>query len=89
MLIVDAGGGTIDISSYVVTSDRPLQVEELFRPECQSTRSLLGTRSLRYLLLTGLLQGGEFVTARAKEMASGKFDITPLSHLSYNHDQKN
>ncbi|KAF9782380.1 hypothetical protein BJ322DRAFT_1010304 [Thelephora terrestris] len=51
VLIVDAGGGTIDISSYVVTGDAPLQVEELFRPEC-------------------LLQGGEFVTARAREMAS-------------------
>ena len=89
MLIVDAGGGTIDISSYVVTSDRPLQVEELFRPECQPIRSLLGTRLLRYLLLTGLLQGGEFVTARAKKMASGKFNIAPLSHLSYNHEQKN
>ncbi|KAF9782375.1 hypothetical protein BJ322DRAFT_1111242 [Thelephora terrestris] len=57
VLIVDAGGGTIDISSYVVTSGAPLQVEELFRPEC-------------------LLQGGEFVTARAREMASGKFNIT-------------
>ena len=86
MLIVDAGGGTIDISSYVVTSDAPLQVEELFRPECQSTHSLLGDRSLRYLLRTGLLQGGEFVTARAKEMASGKFDIAPLLRPSYNHD---
>ena len=36
VLIVDAGGGTIDISSYVVTKGVPLQVEELFRPECQS-----------------------------------------------------
>ena len=35
VLIVDAGGGTIDISSYVVTEDEPLQVEELFQPECQ------------------------------------------------------
>ena len=41
------------------------------------------------VLLKGLLQGGEFVTARAKEMASGKFDIARLLHLSFNHNQKN
>ena len=34
VLIVDAGGGTIDISSYVVTEDSPLRVEELFQPKC-------------------------------------------------------
>jgi len=53
VLIVDAGGGTIDISSYVVNNDAPLEVEELFQPNC-------------------LLQGGEFVTARAREMVSEK-----------------
>ena len=36
MLIVDAGGGTIDISSYAVTGSDPLQVEELFEPQCES-----------------------------------------------------
>ena len=43
VLVVDAGGGTIDISSYVVSDTEPLQVEELFQPSCQSTylRSLL------------------------------------------------
>ncbi|KAF9783740.1 hypothetical protein BJ322DRAFT_1109589 [Thelephora terrestris] len=51
VLVVDAGGGTIDISSYAVTDTGPLQVEELFQPQC-------------------LLQGGEFVTARAKDMVS-------------------
>jgi hypothetical protein len=34
VLIVDAGGGTIDISSYVVIGDSPFQVEELFEPKC-------------------------------------------------------
>ena len=41
------------------------------------------------VLLKGLLQGGEFVTVRAKEMASGKFDIVRLLRLSFNHNQKN
>ena len=34
VLIIDAGGGTIDISTYKVLSDEPLQVEELYEPKC-------------------------------------------------------
>ena len=34
-LIIDAGGGTIDISTYKVLSNDPLQVEELYEPECE------------------------------------------------------
>ena len=34
-LIVDVGGGTIDISSYKVLSNCPLQVEELYEPKCE------------------------------------------------------
>ena len=39
VLIVDAGGGTIDISSYVVTGKSPLRVDEAFQPKCQYTRT--------------------------------------------------
>ncbi|KAF9650933.1 hypothetical protein BDM02DRAFT_3127282 [Thelephora ganbajun] len=38
VLIVDAGGGTIDISSYAVLDNAPLQVGELFRPEWRRVR---------------------------------------------------
>ena len=48
VLIVDAGGGTVDISSYLVTKNSPLQVEELFQPKCQSTYPRLPMRLLRY-----------------------------------------
>ena len=37
MLIINAGERTIDISSYVVSKETPLQVEELFLPNCQMT----------------------------------------------------
>ena len=50
MLVVDAGGGTIDISSYVVTNNAPLQVEELFRPECQLICPRFLVRSLSHPL---------------------------------------
>ena len=36
VLIIDAGGGTIDISTYKVLSSGPLRVEELYAPECES-----------------------------------------------------
>jgi hypothetical protein len=35
-LIIDAGGGTIDISAYTVLNNGPLQVEELYEPESES-----------------------------------------------------
>jgi hypothetical protein len=35
VLIIDAGGGTIDISTYKVLSNGPLQVEELYEPKCE------------------------------------------------------
>ncbi|KAF9650957.1 hypothetical protein BDM02DRAFT_3184899 [Thelephora ganbajun] len=53
VLIVDAGGGTIDISSYTVNSTSPLEVEEFQEPKC-------------------FYQGGEVVTARAREYAEGR-----------------
>ena len=39
VLIIDAGGGTIDLSTYTVLNSRPLQVEELYEPECESDKS--------------------------------------------------
>ena len=39
VLIIDAGGGTIDISTYKVLSNEPLQVEELYEPQCESDLS--------------------------------------------------
>ena len=39
VLIIDAGGGTIDISTYTVVSNGPLQVEELHQPKCESSSS--------------------------------------------------
>ena len=39
VLIIDAGGGTIDISTYTVLKNGPLQVEEMYEPMCKSYRS--------------------------------------------------
>ena len=39
VLIIDAGGGTIDISTYAVLNNRPLRVEELYESKCESDLS--------------------------------------------------
>ena len=72
VLIIDAGGGTIDISTYAILNNRPLQVEELCEPECGSDESQSQILCLKALIL-GLVQGGEFVTVRAREMIQGEF----------------
>jgi len=69
-LIIDAGGGTIDISSYKVLNNEPLQVEELYEPQCESELSQLQVFSSKSSI-SGIVQGGEFVTVRATEMANG------------------
>lgn len=35
VFIIDAGDRTIDISTYTVLNNRPLQVEELYEPMCE------------------------------------------------------
>ena len=35
VIVIDAGGGTIDISSYTVRAKSPLKVEELYLPRCE------------------------------------------------------
>ena len=37
VVVVDAGGGTIDISGYAIEGKNPLQVEEIFASECTFT----------------------------------------------------
>ncbi len=36
VIIVDAGGGTVDVSSYHFVSTSPISVEEVTSPECES-----------------------------------------------------
>ena len=46
VIIVDAGGGTIDISSYLFLSTSPVSVEEVTSPECESSLETIITSSL-------------------------------------------
>ena len=87
MLVVDAGGGTIDISSYTVLEDGLLKVEELFQPKCQFVYlwliiQLLELSRKAYYKAENSLQRGQ---GRWPEVGSG------VAHLLYsplNHNQR-
>lgn len=39
-MIIDAGGGTVDLSSYSITSATPIKISEIAAPDCKYTREL-------------------------------------------------
>ena len=34
-VVLDAGGGTLDVSSYTVTDSSPVELRELTTPDCE------------------------------------------------------
>lgn len=46
-MIIDAGGGTVDISTYAIIKSSPITVEEISSPECMP---MLCDRRLRSLI---------------------------------------
>ena len=70
VFVIDAGGGTIDISSYNVTSTSPLEVEEFHEPRCGGLPCDLNTLTDGEI---GFYQGGEVVTASVRAYAKGEF----------------
>jgi hypothetical protein len=51
VVIIDAGGGTVDISSYTVNSTSPLEVEEFHEPTCNVLSCDLNHRADREIRL--------------------------------------
>ena len=69
-MIVDTGGGTVDISSYKFTSTRPVSVEEIAPPDCES-RISSSIQSLTPPIWTGIFQGSTRVNMRALKFLKG------------------
>lgn len=68
-MVIDAGGGTVDLSTYTIATCTPLCVEEVSTPGCE-----LGNPSviLRLTLSSaGILQGSTRVNARARSFLEG------------------
>lgn len=72
-MVVDAGGATVDISTYAIKSGVKLAMQETTTPEC---RHFPDARSCIYHALTmivlGLFQGSAIVSFRAREFLSSE-----------------
>ena len=64
--IIDAGGGTIDIGVYSVTSSPTVTMKEIAPAECKFLYHFIGAQKSNAILL-GCLQGSIFVTLRAHQ----------------------
>ncbi|KAF9648388.1 hypothetical protein BDM02DRAFT_3187151 [Thelephora ganbajun] len=73
VLIIDAGGGTIDISTYEVLNDEPLQIEELYEPKCLVQGAELVTIRAT-TMVQEMLSGSRFNTPDVLAAFSQRFD---------------
>lgn len=96
--MADAGGGTLDISSYAVKGVSPLLIEEIAPPDCTSYfvffRFIPNSPSLRSRFTSGLFSGSIFVSRRARKFLEQKLDGssrygTPamLDHIAKKFDE--
>ena len=68
-MIVDAGGGTIDISSYC--RNQKESFEEIAAPQCSFVFITLKFNFFPSLYLPGHFRGSVFVTTNAKRFLNG------------------
>ena len=87
-MVLDAGGGTLDVDSYEVMNANPVELREIVRPDC--------TQILLRLLLVydsstaiGRFAGSVFVNMAAREIIEGKGHcfLTMLYTLHTNWNQ--
>ena len=93
----DAGGGTLDISSYAIKGVSPLLIEEIAPPDCTSSfffRTSSLTHFLTFPFIPGLFSGSVFVSRRARRFLEQKLQgsaqySTPamLDHIAKRFDE--
>jgi hypothetical protein len=68
-MIIDAGGGTVDISTYTFISDTPIKVKEIAIPACMCLHSLV---QFNLATILGVFEGSVIVRQRAENHIRGK-----------------
>ena len=63
-MIIDTGGGTVDLSTYVFTQKSPLKVSEIASPDC--LLSLMLPQKHISNVREGIFQGSVIVSRRAE-----------------------
>ncbi|TDL25780.1 hypothetical protein BD410DRAFT_813480 [Rickenella mellea] len=74
-IIADAGGGTLDISTYEICATMPLKIQELAPPDCRFAGSVFVNRSAQ-TMLQEKLQGSRYDTPSAMDFIIQEFDRT-------------
>ncbi|KAF9004079.1 hypothetical protein BDQ17DRAFT_1241567, partial [Cyathus striatus] len=74
-LIADAGGGTLDISSYAIKGTSPLVMEEIAPPDCLFAGSVFVSRRAREFL-EERLKDSKYGTPEALDHITRRFDET-------------
>ncbi|KJA20585.1 hypothetical protein HYPSUDRAFT_1091217 [Hypholoma sublateritium FD-334 SS-4] len=74
-LIADAGGGTLDISSYAIKGTSPLSMEEIAPPDCIFAGSVFVSRRAREFL-EEKLKHSKYGTPDSLDHITRKFDET-------------
>jgi hypothetical protein len=71
VLIVDAGGGTIDLSAYSCASGSADSFEEIAPPQCELARNF-GSPLFLMFIVAGHFNGSIFVTFNARAYLEGE-----------------
>ncbi|KAJ7593305.1 hypothetical protein C8J56DRAFT_779532 [Mycena floridula] len=74
-LIADAGGGTLDISSYTIIARNPMEFEEIAPPDCIFAGSVFVSRRAREFLQEKL-KNSKYGTSDAVDHITKRFDET-------------
>ncbi|EIW83972.1 hypothetical protein CONPUDRAFT_50452 [Coniophora puteana RWD-64-598 SS2] len=74
-LVLDAGGGTLDISSYAIRATNPLVIEEIAPPDCLFAGSVFVSRRAR-MHLEEKLRPSRYGTPDSIEHITRRFDET-------------
>ncbi|KAH7928097.1 hypothetical protein BV22DRAFT_1005636 [Leucogyrophana mollusca] len=74
-LVADAGGGTLDISSYAVRGTQPLVIEEVAPPDCIFAGSVFVSRRARRFL-EEKLRNSKYGTPDSLDHITKRFDET-------------
>ncbi len=72
-MIVDAGGGTVDLSTYLFTSTVPTTVEEIAPPDCNILHYCVALIVYALINYPGTLQGSTRVNVRAERFLRGEY----------------
>jgi hypothetical protein len=69
-MIIDAGGGTVDISTYTFTSAAPIKVKEIAIPDCMCPH--FWDVQFNFAIVLGVFEGSVIVRQRAENHIRGK-----------------